>query len=258
MRRSSTPRARLRQCTRGETAQPACGDRTRPTRGRLRPATRLWNRWGLTGVVALVAACAAPPGPVGDAKPGGGPVPATGATTWDALAATRDAPPTIGHGTLRQDEFTISLRDGPLLIKVTPLVQSVIRLAAPDTYERLHALAESRGAELAAMVAEDSPTLFLVSFFSYQPDTPFQPDDLQLENQGRRLRARAVLPLTPGWGAQRLTQQEVQNAVYAFPADIDLDLPLTVRYGWAESDAWNQILSRLRIERAKVRAREGG
>ena len=254
MRRSSAPRARLRRCTRGQMARPVRGDRTRPTRGRPRPATRLRSRWGLAGVVALGVACAAPPGPVSDANP----APAAGATTRDELAATPDAPPMIGHGTLRQDEFTISLRDGPLLIKVTPLVQSVIRLAAPDTYERLHALAESRGAELSAMVAEDSPTLFLVSFFSYQPDTPFQPDDLQLENQGRRLRARAVLPLTPGWGAQRLTQQEVQNAVYAFPADIDLDLPLTVRYGWAESDAWNQILSRLRIERAKVRAREGG
>ncbi len=163
-----------------------------------------------------------------------------------------------GHGTLRQDEFTVSLRDGPLQIKVTPLAEAVIRLAAPDTYERLRALAESRRAQAAsATTGSTAPSLFLVSFFSTQPDVPFEPDDLQLVYQGRLLRPSAVLALTPTWGTQRLLQRETQTALYVFDEPLDLDLPFTVRYGFQSSDAWSQILTRLRVERAKVRARTG-
>ena len=62
----------------------------------------------------------------------------------------------------------------------------MIRLTAPDTYQRLHALAESRRSRRPAGHG-DRPTLFLVSFFSYQPDVPFQPEDLQLQQQGQSL-----------------------------------------------------------------------
>ena len=53
-----------------------------------------------------------------------------------------------GYGTLIQDHFTLTLESGPLRVKVTPLAESVIRLAAPDTYERLAGLGplEPRGA----------------------------------------------------------------------------------------------------------------
>ncbi len=160
-----------------------------------------------------------------------------------------------GLGTLKQDVFTISLRSGSLLVKVTPLAESVIRLAAPDTYTRLHALAESQRAAAARRVPGGTPQLFLVSFFSYQPDVPFQPEDLQLTAQGRVLRPAAILPLTGGWGAQRLGQQETQAAVYAFDAAIDYGQPLSVRYGMEQSDAWGDIVATLDAERGKVQAR---
>ncbi|HEX7052110.1 MAG TPA: hypothetical protein VF188_18015 [Longimicrobiales bacterium] len=171
-------------------------------------------------------------------------------------AAHRSAAlPPPGHGTLRQDDFTIALRAGALQVKVTPLAEEVIRLAAPDTYTRLHALAESRRTDAARVAG--APALFLVSFFSYQPATRFTPEDVQLVHQGRLLHPAAILPLTPGWGAQRLRQQETQSAVYVFDAILDFDLPLDLRYGVAESDAWTSIIPRLELERAKVRARAG-
>ena len=175
-----------------------------------------------------------------------------------AVAQAKGADPAgalvpAGYGTLRQDEFTVVLRSGSLLVKVTPLAEAVIRLAAPDTYERLHALAESRRPAAGSGPVE----LFLVSFFSYQPDVPFQPEDLQLLHQGRLLRAESVIPLTPGWGRQRLAQQETQSAVYVFSAGIDYELPLVVRYGFEQSDEWARIIQRLEVERAKVRARAG-
>lgn len=206
---------------------------------------RRMRGFAAAGMSCALLACAPAPAPVG--RPAGaGPEPPRAPTQVPA-----------GHGTLRQDEFTVSLRDGALLIKVTPLAEHVIRLAAPDTYDRLHALAERRRGEAAASAGIGSPELFLVSLFSYEPGTRFEPDGLQLLYQGRILRARAVLPLTPGWGARVLQQQEVQLALFAFEPGIDPDLPLVVRYGSAESDEWSRIVPRLRLERAKVQARAG-
>lgn len=206
------------------------------------------KRW-LTVLAVGMAACG--PG----VEPGERPAPAE-RSAGPAVEQTADralVPP--GHGTLRQDDFTVTLRADALLIKVTPLTEEVIRLAAPDTYGRLHALAESRREEAASAAGTDSPELFLVSFFSYQPDVPFQPEDLQLVHQGRLLQARTILPLAPGWGRQRLQQQETQAAVYAFDGRIDFLQPIAVRYGLQENMGWAQIIPRLEVERAKVRSR---
>lgn len=162
-----------------------------------------------------------------------------------------------GHGTLKQDEFTVQLRNGPLLIKVTPLAETVIRTAAPDTYERLRALADSRRSDASSRSGTNDPQLFLVSFFSYQPDVTFQPEDLQLVHQGRPMRG-VILPITPGWGTQRLKQQDLQTAIYAFSDPIDYDTSLTVQYGAVRIDAWQQIIRKLETERNKILSRAGG
>lgn len=162
-----------------------------------------------------------------------------------------------GYGTLKQDEFTMDLRDGALLVKVTPLSEAVIRLAAPDTYGRLHALAERWRAEALQSGLVDRGELFQVSFFSYEPDVTFQPEDLLLLHQGRLLRPLAILPITPGWGTQRLTQRDVQSAVYVFRAPFDFEQSLALRYGLIEEDDWRRIVPLLQTERARVRARAG-
>lgn len=161
----------------------------------------------------------------------------------------------VGLGTLKQDEFTMGLRSGALLVKVTPLDESVIRLAAPDTYNRLHALRDSRLADARTRTSSEDPELFLVSFFSYEPDVTFQPEDLQIEHQGRLLRASAILPLTPTWGKARLNQQEIATAVYALSEPFNFDLPIVVRYGMDENADWQRIIPQLQVERGKITAR---
>lgn len=196
-------------------------------------------------ILLLSGGCASAPAPLEAQAP-----PAEGARESVMV------PP--GFGTLRQDEVTIQLRSDALLIKVTPLDEALIRLLAPDTYQRLHALATSRRPEAARETGAEAPVLFLVSFFSYQPDVSFQPEDLQLQHRGRILRADAILPVTAGFGRQRLAQQENQSAIYAFDAEIDHAQPITVRYGFQQTDQWTSILPVLEVERAKVRARAGG
>lgn len=175
----------------------------------------------------------------------------------ETSAAPQEGLVPAGFGTLKQDEVTLSIRSGGLLVKVTPLSEQVIRLTAPDTYTRLHNLAESRRAELAAH-ASGSTELFLVSFFSYQPNVEFQPEDVQLLVQGKLLRPLGMSPVTSGWGRQLLQQQESQTALYAFESPIDYDQPITLRYGLEENEAWRNLIPKLRSERNKVQSRAGG
>jgi hypothetical protein len=177
----------------------------------------------------------------------------TAANTTAPADAQRAMVP-AGYGTLRQDDVTVAIRADAVLVKVTPLDEATIRLLAPDTYTRLHALRESRRDDAVRSTARP-PELFLVSFFSYEPDVAFQPEDVQLLHQARLLRPAAILPVTGGWGRQRLAQQETQMAVYVFDGPVEYDQSITVRYGLAQSDEWVRIVARLEAERGKILAR---
>ena len=161
-----------------------------------------------------------------------------------------------GFGTLKQDEFTLGIRSGALLVKVTPLNERVIRLAAPDTYNRLHALAESRRALAVQRTSAKEPELFLVSFFSYQPDVSFSPEDVQLEINGKTLRPAAIFPLSSSWGKQMMAQQETQAAVYAFADVMDYELPLVLRYGMDRNESWQGMIPKLEVERTKILSKQ--
>lgn len=162
-----------------------------------------------------------------------------------------------GYGTLRQDEITLSLETGDLQVKVTPLVEWVLRLTAPDTHRRLSALATTHRAALADDTP-GSPTLFLVSFFSRTSGTPYRPEDVELVNRSRRMRPQAIRGLSSRFDMRRLDPEVTEMAVYAFPEAVDLDQDLVVEYGPVRSIEWSAILRRLEAERARVRARAGG
>ncbi|MGH7546225.1 MAG: hypothetical protein ACREKI_08600 [Gemmatimonadota bacterium] len=167
--------------------------------------------------------------------------------------------PPVGYGTLRQDAFTVQLRIGDLQIKMTPLAEEVIRLAAPDTYERLRELAQTHAVwgrrTASAAGLRDAPLLFLVSFFTFAPQSEYTPTDLQVQSEGRLYRALASTPVTPGFGTQLLRQEETQIAVYAYDPEIDLSIPMVVRYGTVTSGAWESIVSTLEAERGRVLSR---
>jgi hypothetical protein len=207
---------------------------------------------------ALVTGGCGPAGPGGEPPAPSGEEPAPGeggeATGEDESLLV---PP--GYGTLMQDEITLRIRGGDLLIQVTPLEEWIIRLTAPDTYERMKGLAETHGERAGRRALSDDPTLFLVSLFSYEPDVPYQPEDLLLVNRGLRFRPEGIAAVTPSWGTQRLAQQETRMAVYAFGGDVDLERDLVVEYEGMRNAAWRErIVPRLQAELAKVKARAGG
>ncbi len=184
------------------------------------------------------AGCGPPPPPEG-------PRPVTGACEVDELDRDRS-------GSLRQDQISVRMAAGQLMIEVTPLAGWVLEAAAPDTRGRLLRIAEAHGGELARGSAAQEPALFLVSFTSRQPGAEFQPDDLHLVSRGLRERPAAIRAITPGWGSRRLEQRATAQAVYAYAGSVDLTRELTVAYQGVEDSSWPSKLAVIEAERARI------
>lgn len=165
----------------------------------------------------------------------------------------------LGFGSLRQDEIAIRIELQGLIVRAIPLDESLIRLLTPDSYRAMRELQESNRQSIAAVKRRTGgrePDLWYVSFYGVEPDVHFSPRDLVITSAGRDFRALEVLPLSSGFGEQRLRQRETQSAIYLFDENIDLDQPLTVTFQSVRNDSWGeQILTRVERERAMVRAR---
>jgi hypothetical protein len=167
-------------------------------------------------------------------------------------AANSGLLPPPGYGTLLQREVSISLASRDLEILVTPLHESVIRMTAPDTYQRLSAIANAH-----RTTSSGANSIFLVSFFSERPDVRFVPEEVQFISRGLRVRPGSITPTTPTWGQRRIQQRRTETAVYSFVGEVDLESDLVLAYGLDETSAWSVILPRIQAERARARARAG-
>jgi len=164
----------------------------------------------------------------------------------------------VGFGTLRQDDIAIRLELQGLIVRAIPLDENLIRLLTPDSYRALRDLQESNKQAIAAVTRRTggrAPDLWYVSFYGVEPDVHFSPMELVITSSGRDFRALEVLPLSSGFGEQRIKQRETQSAIYLFDEAVDLDQPLTVTFQNVRDDSWEQILTRVERERALVRAR---
>ena len=204
---------------------------------------------GAAALLVIVMACA-----------GGAP---TAAGQSGSLAPISDdttgrASVPVGFGTLRQDDVAIRLELQGLIVRAIPLDENLIRLLTPDSYRALRELQESNKQAISAVTRRTggrAPDLWYVSFYGVEPDVHFSPMELVITSSGRDFRALEVLPLSTGFGEQRLRQRETQSAIYLFDESVDLDQPLTVTFQNVRDDSWEQILTRVERERALVRAR---
>lgn len=223
--------------------------RTRPRR----PAARRLLALRVLVVLAAAAACR-PASP-----PEGAPLPAEA-----ARGAARDTTGTLvpaGFGTLRQDDVALRVTQFGLQVRAAPLDESVIRVLSPDSYRTLHELVASqrqRLDEIRRRNALPSLSLWYVSFFGVEPgETRFSPMEFIISNVGRDFRPVDVIPLSPGFGTQRLRQREVQHALYVFDGQVDVNQPLAIAYETVRNADWPQVLQRIERERALVRSRAG-
>jgi hypothetical protein len=209
----------------------------------------LKGRASIVAAIALAAACAA--GGTATAAQEGSLAPIS-----DDTIGRANVP--VGFGTLRQDDIAIRMELQGLILRAIPLDENLIRLLTADSYHALRDLQESNKKAIAAVTRRTggrSPDLWYVSFYGVEPDVHFSPMELVITSSGRDFRPLEVLPLSSGFGEQRLTQRETQSAIYLFDDAIDLDQPLSVTFQNVRNGDWEQILTRVERERALVRAR---
>lgn len=167
----------------------------------------------------------------------------------------------VGYGSLRQDDIAIRLEPQGLLVRAIPLDEGVIRLLTPDSYRALRDLQDSNRRTIENITRRSggrTPDLWYVSFYGLEDNARFSPMELVISSAGQDFRPVDVIPLTTGFGEQRLRQRETQSAVYVYAGDIEVNQPLTVRFQGEQSVIWEQVLQRIERERALVRARAPG
>lgn len=212
------------------------------------------TRWtGATGLAAILTLSGC-----GLLFPGvpEGSQPASPDLSPDSAASERLDDLPAGLGTLRQEEISMLLRRGELQIRVTPLDESIIRVTAPDTYERLSALGRGHQQIFRELTGTAVPfQLFLVSLYSESTEVIFEPEALNLVNRGLRYRPVEIRAVTPDWDSRLLSPRETLMAVYAFTSDLDLERDVEVEYQEIRSDDWQEILPVVQRERALLRSR---
>ena len=207
----------------------------------------------------FLTACASGPSPNVDA----GAVRAAAAipdtTTRRSVADTLPGLVPPGFGTLKQDDLSVRLQSSSLQVRAMPLDESIIRLLSPDSYRAMSELKRSKQDAIAAVARRNAVrelSLWYVSFFAVeQGETRFSPREFIIRNVGRDFRPLDVIPLTPGFGEQRLRQNGRQDALYVFDGQLDPQQPLTIGYATAQNDEWRNILPQIERERARVRGR---
>ena len=148
-----------------------------------------------------------------------------------------------------------------LQVRAIPLDETVTRVLSPDSYVALRDLVASqreRVREVQRRTGLPTVSLWYVSFFGVeQGETRFSPMEFIISNVGRDFRPLDVIPLSPGFGAQRLRQREVQHGRYVFDGDVDVNQPLAITYETARNSDWPIVLQRIERERSLVRSRAG-
>jgi len=210
-------------------------------------------------VFILACSSSAPP----PASTAASPRTATGGDTMAGrprpVADTVPGLPPPGFGTLRQDDISLRLTIANLQVRATPLDESIIRLLSPDSYRAMSELKRSKSEAIAAVARRNAVrelSLWYVSFFAVeQGETRFSPREFIITNVGRDFRPLDILPITPGFGEQRLRQNGRQDGLYVFDGQLDVQQPLTVSYETARNDSWGQMLPQIERERALVKSR---
>lgn len=202
----------------------------------------------------IAAACGAPPATSTPSRP----QTAVGAErpALDSSGAIIPA----GFGTLKQSDLEIVLEPEGVHVAAIPLDESVIRTLAPDSYRRLRASLDSKRAAVvqrASMRGVRDPRVWYVRFYGRTPDAHFAATDLTVTSGGRDFRPFDVVPISSGFGEQRLQPRDTQTGLLLFEDGVDASQPMIVAMGSERNVDWdtNNILKKLDVERAAIRAR---
>ncbi len=213
----------------------------------------------LRRIIAWAAVCGAAGCGGNTPPPASGPKPVR--QTERAAAVQRDtAQIPIGLGTLRQDDIAIVLQPEGVHAEAFPLDESVLRTLAPDSYRTLRARLDASRAQItqrATMRGIRNPQVWFLRFYGLAPDARFVPTDITVSSAGREFRPFDVIPISAGFGTQRLQPRETQTGLLLFEEGLDVSQPFVVTMGSERNTDWDGILRRIDAERAAIRGRAG-
>ncbi len=176
-----------------------------------------------------------------------------------ALLQGAGEPVPAGYGSLKRADVAISVQLEGLTVSATPLDEGIIRLLAPDGYQALHALRESRAAQIEATrrrLGLAAVQAWHVQFFNVQRgDARYDPRGMQLRSAGRDFRLLDVIPLVSGFESGLLAQGRRVDAIILFDAAVALNQPLVVTLAGVSNAGWSDVLPRLERERAAIWSR---
>lgn len=164
----------------------------------------------------------------------------------------------IGLGTLRQEDIAIILQPEGVHAEAFPLDETVLRTLAPDSYRTLRARLDASRAQIAqrgAVRGVRNPHVWFLRFYGLAPDARFVPTDITVSSGGREFRPFDVIPISAGFGTQRLQPRETQTGLLLFDEGLDVGQPLVVTMGSERNTDWDGILRRVDAERAAIRGR---
>lgn len=220
----------------------------------MEPPVRLPRVAALALVIPVLAGCG------GASRASAQQPPAATASGDSAVLAVESASLVpAGYGTLRQDDIAFRVQIGGKQVRVIPLDESVIRTLSPDSYRALRGLEESRRAQVTDIARRNGVrgfSLWYVQYYGLEPDARFAPRDIAITNMGREFRPVEILPLSSGWGLERLQQRETQTALYLFDQELDVNQPSTsVTVEGQQTSGWTDVLRRIERERSLIRSR---
>ena len=184
-------------------------------------------------------------------------------TDTASTRAVADSTPTAdaippGKGTLRTDDITLRLQVPGVQVRMIPLNEEIIRVLSPDSYRAMRDLLESRRADITRMAAQRGmrgESVWYVTFHGLESEARFTPTDLTVTSMGRDYRPIEIIPLSQGFGNQRVKQRETLSALYLFEDGINVEQSLTVSMDVSRNTSWETILRRIQRERALIRGR---
>ena len=211
------------------------------------------RRAAVLAMLAMLAACASAPNAATQ-------VPASAAASPDDTTGANILP--AGYGSLRQDDIAVQVAlVGGVTARVTPLDEGILRLLAPDSYRSLREYREGRRVQIQQIARRFGlarTSVWLVSYYgTEQGDARFSPQEVIITNAGRDFPPVDIVPLTPGFGEQRVRQRAQQSALYVFDGALDVNQSqLTITVEGTPDVTWGSaILPRIERERALVRSR---
>ena len=169
-------------------------------------------------------------------------------------------PPNLGS--LKQDDISIVLQPTGVRVSALPLDESVLRVLAPDSYRTLHAILESKRTQIAQraqMRGIRDARVWYLTFTGLTPNARFVPTDLTITSGGRDYRPFDIIPLSTGFGEQRVQARDTQTGLALFDEGVDVNQPLIVGMGSERNFQWSNegILGTIDTERSRIRARSG-